>query len=77
MTNVCAPLNTQVPPPPPLPRVRDQLTYTPQGAPAKYVDYAGTGGKFLRSLQRLYQDTKCAVRVGGRLTDWFPNNSGL
>ena len=28
-------------------------------------------------LQGLYQDTKCAVRVGGHLTDWFPSNIGL
>ena len=43
------------------------------------LKHAGTGtdGKFLRILQGLYHDTKCAVRVGDRLTDWFPSNIGL
>ena len=41
------------------------------------LKHAGTGGKFLRILQGLYQDTKCAVRVGGRLTDLFPSSIGL
>ena len=41
------------------------------------LTHSGTGGKFLRILQGLYQDTTCAVRVGGRLTDWFPSSIGL
>ena len=41
------------------------------------LKHAGVGGKFLRILQGLYQDTKCAVRVGGRLTDWFPSSIGF
>ena len=41
------------------------------------LKHAGTSGIFLRILQGLYQDTKCAVRVSGHLTDWFPSNSVL
>ncbi len=33
--------------------------------------------KFLNSLQSLYENVQCSVRINGTLTDWFPVTLGL
>ena len=37
----------------------------------------GISGRFLASLQSLYKNVKCTVRVNGQQTDWFEVNCGL
>ena len=37
----------------------------------------GISGRFLASLQSLYKNVKCTVRVNGQQTDWFGVNCGL
>ena len=34
-------------------------------------------GRFLASLQSLYKNVKCNVRVNDQQTDWFDVNCGL
>ena len=37
----------------------------------------GVNGKFLGAMQSLYQDMKCAVKVNGVLSSWFPVGKGV
>ena len=37
----------------------------------------GISGRFLATLQSLYKNVKCAVRVNGQQTEWFDVNCGL
>ena len=37
----------------------------------------GISGRFLASLQSLYKNVECTVRVNGQQTDWFDVNWGL
>ena len=34
-------------------------------------------GKFLKALKGIYNNVKCAVKVNGHLTNWFPVSNGL
>ena len=40
------------------------------------LEQFGISGDFLKTLQALYADVKCSVRVNNTLTDWF-NQWGL
>ena len=41
------------------------------------LEQFGISGDFLKTLQALYADVKCSVRVNSTLTDWFNISMGL
>ena len=41
------------------------------------LEQFGISGDFLKTLQALYADVKCSVRVNNTLTDWFNISMGL
>lgn len=41
------------------------------------LEKLGLSGNILRSLQAIYSEVKCAVRLHGMTTDWFNVNSGV
>ena len=41
------------------------------------LEQFGISGDFLKTLQALYADVKCSVRINNTLTDWFNVSMGL
>ena len=37
----------------------------------------GVDGNFLYTLQNIYLNTKCAVKIGNKITNWFPCKQGV
>ena len=43
----------------------------------QFYEIFGVGGKLLKTVQRIYVDSKACVRVGNDVSEWFPVNVGL
>ena len=37
----------------------------------------GVNGNFLHTLKNIYQNTRCAVKIGNKITNWFPCKQGV